>query len=66
MTPSQLEFYEHLKEEYGKFKLFTNSFPHLAHLKTPADRYKHFCDAGNRKRSQIPDVEPFENIFKAS
>lgn len=57
MTPSQNSIYEHL----GKYRDFPanelNKFPHLAHLKNPAERYKYFCEAGNRKRALIPDVD---------
>lgn len=57
MTPSQLEFYEGLKK-YRKFPAKElNKFPHLAPLKTPAERYAYFCEWGNRQKAMIPEEE---------
>jgi hypothetical protein len=56
VTPSQLDFYQELKK-YRKFPAKElNKFPHLAHLKTPAERYKWFCERGNRQKALIPEL----------
>jgi hypothetical protein len=45
MTPDQQEFYEHLRDTGAKFiSHHPNTFPELAHLKTPAERYRNLCE----------------------
>lgn len=57
MTPSQLNFYQELKK-YRRFPAKElKKFPHLAHLKTPAERYAYFCEWGNRQKAMIPDED---------
>jgi hypothetical protein len=46
MTPDQLEFYEHLQRVHPHFESrYTGSYPHLAHLTTPAERYRNLCES---------------------
>jgi hypothetical protein len=45
MTPDQQEFYNYLQDTRAKFiSHHPNTFPELAHLKTPAERYRNLCE----------------------
>lgn len=45
MTPDQQEFYGHLQRVHPHFEAkHTGSYAHLAHLRTPAERYKNLCE----------------------
>jgi hypothetical protein len=46
MTPDQLEFYNHLRDTQSKFiSHHPSTFPELAHLTTPAERYRNLCES---------------------
>ena len=65
MTPEQEEFYEHIKESSPTFMLDSdrskkpsdpNKYPALAHLTTPAKRYKHMVETPNYYSKKVQDL----------
>ena len=65
MTPAQQEFYEHLQESSPTFMTENdrskkpanpNKYPALAHLTTPAERYKHLVENPNYYFKKVQDL----------
>ena len=65
MTPEQEEFYEHLKESSPTFMtdsdrsrnpIDPNKYPALAHLTTPAERYKHLVENPSYYFKKVQDL----------